>query len=138
MAYFRDAGEVYECIGRAFRLGGADPTVGHTLRGAHITLQLSHSDPLAELTVRLGEPYEVIDGGKDETADLKVSMPGDIAHLYWRGEYDLAVGLAEGQVEVRGPISKILKLVPITASLFPLYRQITDDRDRASTLGRRL
>ena len=38
-------------------------------------------------------------------------MPADIAHRYWLSEYDLAVGLAKGQVKAKGPVSKILKLV---------------------------
>ena len=55
-----------------------------------------------------------------------MTMPADIAHKYWRGEYNFAVGLAKGQVKAKGPINKILKLVPITKPLFPLYKQMTD------------
>jgi putative sterol carrier protein len=133
MAYFKDAGEVYEYIGGVFRKAGEDPEVGAKLRAANITMQLRYSDPDASLTVRFCEPYEVIDGGEDETADVKMSMPADIAHKYWRGEYNFAVGLAKGQVKAKGPINKILKLVPVTKPLFPLYKQMTDDRDRAAT-----
>ncbi|MHB8692039.1 MAG: hypothetical protein ACYDHH_12405 [Solirubrobacteraceae bacterium] len=130
MGYFKDSDEVYEYIGGAFRKGGEDPLVGPKLRAANITMQLTYSDPQAGLTVRLRDPYEVIDGGHDATADINVSMPADIAHRYLRGEYDLGAGLAIGQVKARGPISKILRLVPITEPLFPLYREITDARDR--------
>jgi putative sterol carrier protein len=133
MGYFNDAGEVYEYIGGVFRQAGEDADVGAKLRAANITMQLNYTDPAAQLTVRFCEPYEVIDGGDDETADVKMTMPADIAHKYWRGEYNFAVGLAKGQVKAKGPINKILKLVPITKPLFPLYRDMTDKKDAAAT-----
>ena len=129
MGYFKNADEVYEYIGGVFRQAGEDPVVGPKLRAANITMQLNYSDPEASLTVRFREPYEVIDGGKDESADVKMSMPADIAHKYWRGEYNFAVGLAKGQVKAKGPINKILKLVPVTKPLFPLYKQMTDEKN---------
>jgi putative sterol carrier protein len=94
-------------------------------------MQATYSDPDSTLVVRFTEPFEVIDGGTDENADVKISMPADIAHKYWRGEYNLAVGMAKGQVKAKGPISKILKMVPITKPLFPMYREMTDAKQSA-------
>ena len=56
-----------------------------------------------------------------------------VASKYWRGEYNFAVGLAKGQVKAKGPINKILKLVPVTKPLFPLYKQMTDERAPAAS-----
>jgi hypothetical protein len=131
MAYFQDADEVYRYIGGVFRQAGEDPQVGPKLKAANISMQLNYTDPPAQLTVKFAEPYEVIDGGSDDDADVKMTMPADIAHRYWRGEYNFAVGLAKGQVKAKGPINKILKLVPITKPLFPLYKEMTD-RDAPS------
>jgi hypothetical protein len=132
MGYFKDADEVYQYIGGVFRQAGEDPEVGPKLRAANITMQLNYTDPASTLTVKFQEPYEVVDGGVDENADVRMSMPADIAHKYWRGEYNFAVGLAKGQVKAKGPINKILKLVPITKPLFPLYKEMTDKKDSAS------
>ena len=103
--------------------------MGPKLRAAGIVLQLNYSDPTASLTVKLQDPLEVIDGGQDENADVRLSMPADIANEYWRGEYNLAVGLAKGQVKAKGPVNKILKLVPITKPLFPIYTQMVAEKD---------
>jgi len=129
MAYFKDETEVYKYLGGVFRLADEQPDVGPKLRSANITLQLNYSDPAASLTVKFKEPLEVIDGGQDDNADVRLSMPADIANKYWRGEYNLAVGLAKGQVKAKGPVNKILKLVPITKPLFPLYRQLVAEKD---------
>jgi putative sterol carrier protein len=131
MSYFKDSDEVYEYIGGVFRQAGEDPEVGPKLRAAGITMQATYSDPDSSLVVRFTDPYEVIDGGTDEDADVKLSMPADIAHKFWRGEYNLAVGMAKGQVKAKGPISKILKMVPMTKPLFPMYREMTDNRESA-------
>jgi putative sterol carrier protein len=132
MGYFKDAAEVYEYIGGVLRQAGEDPQVSPNLRAANITIQLTYTDPDASLTVKFQEPYEVVDGGHDERADVTLTMPADIAHKYWRGEYNFAIGLAQGEVKARGPVGKILKLVPITEPLFPLYKELTDKKDGAS------
>jgi len=131
MAYFSDEQEVYKYLGGVFRLADEQPDVGPKLRAAKITLQLNYSDPAASLTVRFQDPLEVVDGGQDEDADVKLSMPADIANKYWRGEYNLAVGLAKGQVKAKGPVNKILKLVPITKPLFPVYKELVAEKDQA-------
>ena len=130
MSYFSDEQEVYKYLGGVFRLADEQPEVGPKLRAAGITLQLNYSDPAASLTVRFQDPLEVIDGGQDDNADVRLSMPADIANKYWRGEYNLAVGLAKGQVKAKGPVNKILKLVPITKPLFPLYKGLVAEKDK--------
>jgi hypothetical protein len=133
VAYFKDADEVYEYIGGVFREAAGHPEVGPKLRAANITMQCNYSDPAASLTVRFHDPIEVIDGGQDDSADVRLSMPADIAHKYWRGEYNLAVGLAKGAVKAKGPVNKILKLVPLTKPLFPIYKQLTDEKEKAGS-----
>jgi putative sterol carrier protein len=130
MAYFSDENEVYKYLGGVFRLANEQPDVGPKLRAANITLQLNYSEPASSLTVRFQDPMEVVDGGQDDNADVRLSMPADIANKYWRGEYNLAVGLAKGQVKAKGPVNKILKLVPITKPLFPLYKELVSEKDK--------
>ena len=134
MGYFSDEDEVYKYIGGVFRAAADHPTQGPKMAAAGITLQLDYSDPPSSMTVRFHEPrVEVVDGGQDADADVRLTMPADIAHRYWLGEYNLAVGLAKGQVKARGPVNKILKLVPITTPLFPIYRELVDEKEQACT-----
>ena len=76
-----------------------------------------------------GDNIDVHPGEENEDADVKLYMPADIADKYWRGEYNLAVGLAKGQVKAKGPVNKILKLVPLTKPLFPMYREMIAEKD---------
>jgi SCP-2 sterol transfer family len=133
MGYFKDENEVYEYIGGVFRAAADHPTQGPKMAAAGITVQLDYSDPPSSLTIKFHEPkVEVVDGGQDPEPDVRLTMPADLAHKYWLGDYNLAVGLAKGQVKARGPVNKILKLVPITTPLFPIYRELIDEKESAA------
>ena len=56
-------------------------------------------------------------------------MKADTADKFWRGKYNLAVGLAKGEVKAKGSVNKILKLVPLTKPLFPVYRDLIAPKD---------
>jgi putative sterol carrier protein len=131
MGYFTDADDVYRYLGGVFRLA-ADTEVGPKLATADIDLQVYYSDPDAKVLIRMhGDNIEVEDGAENEDADVKLFMPADIGDKYWRGEYNLAVGLAKGQVRAKGPVNKILRLVPLTRPVFPMYRDMVAEKDAA-------
>jgi hypothetical protein len=131
--YFDSAEEVYRYVGGVFREAGENPETGPKLRAAGVTLQMHYTHPEAQITVRFAEPYEVIEGKTDVEPDVQLFMQCDIADRYWRGQYNLAVGLAKGQVRSKGPVNKILKLVPLTKPLFPIYRKLTEQKDQAAS-----
>ncbi|BDB39679.1 MULTISPECIES: SCP2 sterol-binding domain-containing protein [Mycobacterium] len=129
MSYYASAEEIYKYLGGVFRAAN-DTEVGPKLKAADIDLQVYYTDPDAAMTVRLREPtIEVTDGGDNPEADVKLYMPADIGNKFWRGEYNLGVGLAKGQVKAKGPVNKILKLVPLTKPLFPVYRELVAEKD---------
>jgi len=133
MAYFSSADEVYKYVGGVFRAAAEHDEVGPKMAAANVNLQVYYSDPESALTIRLQEPkLQVEDGGDDPNADVKLFMPADIADKYWRGEYNLAVGLAKGHVKAKGPVNKILKLVPLTKPLFPMYKDLVSEKDGAA------
>lgn len=129
MAFFNDADEVNKYVGGVFRKA-SENEVGPKLATADIDLQIYYTDPESKLLIKMhGDNIEVVDDGENEAADVKLYMPADIADKYWRGEYNLAVGLAKGHVKAKGPVNKILKLVPLTKPLFPMYRDMIAEKD---------
>ncbi len=133
MAFFNDADDVYTHIGGVFRAAADHPEAGPKLQAANLTMQVYYTDPESTLTIVMKDPkVEVVDGGDDESADVKLWMSADTADKFWRGEYNLAIGLAKGKVKAKGPASKILKLVPATKPLFPMYRDLVADKDSAA------
>jgi hypothetical protein len=131
MAYFADSDEVQRYIGGIFEAAAAHPEAGPPLAAAGIVLRLEYTDPEATTTIYLRDPIAVVAGPTDD-ADVALTLAADLADRYWRGEYNLALGLAKGQVKAKGPVTKILKLVPLTKPLFPIYRDLVADKDAAA------
>jgi putative sterol carrier protein len=132
MGFFRDAAELDEYIGGVFRDAGQHPESGPKLKAANIVMRVLYKDPDCEMTLVFRDAYQVIQGPTDIKPDVTLLMRGDTADQFWRGEYNLALGLAKGQVKAKGPVNKILKLVPLTKPLFPMYRDKVATKDATS------
>lgn len=133
MAYFDNAVEVYQYIGGAFRLADEHPVAGPKLRAANLTLRLDYTNPTASLTIRMTDAaIEVIEGDTDLKPDVSISMSADNANKFWRGEYNATVGMAKGEARARGPIGKVLKLLPAAKPIFPLYKELVAEKDAQS------
>jgi putative sterol carrier protein len=129
MPYFEDDTEAYKYLAGVFRKASEHPEVGPALANANLVLQLRYSEPACTTTVVMREPIQVIEGDTDEQPDVTLTLSCDDADKYWRGELNLAVALAKGRAKSKGPVNKILKLVPITKPMFPMYREMTAEKD---------
>ncbi|MEB3061973.1 hypothetical protein [[Mycobacterium] zoologicum] len=129
MGFFRDAAELDEYIGGVFRDAGDHPESGPKLRAADLVMRVIYADPDGEMTIAFRDDYQVNAGPTDLKPDITLLMRGDTADQFWRGDYNLAIGLAKGQVKAKGPVNKILKLVPLTKPLFGMYREKIAKKD---------
>ena len=130
MAFFSDSAEVDKYIGGVFRAANDHPESGPKLRASGIFLKVFYTDPATEMNIVMREPtMEVSIGPSEEKPDITLMMKADTGDKFWRGEYNLAVGLAKGEVKAKGPVNKILKLVPLTKPLFPIYRELVAEKD---------
>jgi putative sterol carrier protein len=125
MAVFKDETEVYNYIGGIFEEALADPDLGQKFAASGVILRVNYSDPDSVLTVDM--PSRKVLYGEDARNGPKpvveMSMKADVAHRFWLGEVNITAAMAKGQVKAKGPITKILKLVPLTKILFPRYRE---------------
>jgi SCP-2 sterol transfer family. len=133
MGFFANADEVDKYVGEMFRQAADHPEVGAKMKAADIVLKVVYEDPECELTVVFKDPMVVEMGASEHKPDISLFMRADTADQYWRGKYNLAVGLAKGQVKAKGPVNKILKLVPLTKPLFPVYTELVSEKDATSS-----
>ena len=129
MAFFADANEVDKYIGGVFRAAAKHPDSGPKFRAANLVMKVVYTDPDVEMNILCRDPMEVVLGPVPDEADVTLVMRADIADMFWRGDYNLAVGMAKGQVKAKGPVNKILKLVPLTKPLFPVYNDLIAQKD---------
>ena len=84
------------------------------------------------ITVRLqeGEDGQVDCGETTMEPEVVMSMEADTAHKFWLGKVNVTVALARGQMKAKGPVAKILKLVPLVKPVFPRYRKMLEEAGR--------
>ena len=125
MPYFKDADEVYQYIGKLFEDLTTDEELSPKFRKANTTVQYQYRNPESQITVRMTEDEEpkVDCGSTDMEPEVVMSMEADTAHKFWLGKVNVTVALARGQMKAKGPVAKILKLVPLVKPVFPRYRE---------------
>ena len=132
MPYFKDAQEVYDTIGKLFADLAEDEEFAPKFRTANTIVQYRHLDPESTITVRLkqDEPTDVDFGDTEMEPEVVMTMEADTAHRFWLGQVSVPVALARGQIKARGPVAKILKLVPFTKPIFPRYKALLEAQGR--------
>jgi len=136
LAYFKDAQEVYDTVGKLFQELAADEELAEKFRKANTIVQYDYREPDSTITVRLqeGQPGDVDFGETDMEPEVTMSMEADTAHKFWLGDVNVTVALARGQIKARGPVAKILKLVPLTKPVFPRYKALLEADGRQDLL----
>ncbi|MEA2375076.1 MAG: hypothetical protein QOD53_1539 [Thermoleophilaceae bacterium] len=132
MPYFKDDTEVYEYIGTLFKDLADDEELGPKFRKADTIVQYQYRNPESQITVKMkdGEEPQVDLGPSDMDPEVVMTMEADTAHKFWLGKVNVTVALARGQMKAKGPVAKILKLVPLVKPVFPRYRQQLSDAGR--------
>jgi hypothetical protein len=132
MPYFRDAADVEYFIGGIFTECLTDPDLGAKFAATGTVLKLSFTEPDATVLVDCTN-NKVYTGtaltGAPE-CNVEMFMTSDVAHRYWLGRVNVSVALAKGIMRAKGPIPRILKLVPLTKHVFPRYQRMIDDSGR--------
>jgi putative sterol carrier protein len=132
LAYFKDDQEVYRYIGKLFEDLAVDPDLSPKFRKADTIVQYQYRNPESQITVRMKESEDPkVDLGPTEMdPEVVMTMEADTAHRFWLGKVNVTVALARGQMKAKGPVAKILRLVPLVKPVFPRYRQQLEQAGR--------
>jgi hypothetical protein len=137
VGYFKDADEVYETLGKLFVEIANDDELAPKFRRANTIVRYEYSNPDSAITVRLqeGQPGDVDFGDSDMEPEVTMSMEADTAHKFWLGEVNVTVALARGEIKAKGPVAKILKLVPLAKPIFPRYKAQLEAQGRTDLVS---
>jgi hypothetical protein len=132
MTYFRDAADVEHFIGGIFTECLSDPDLGPRFAASGTVLKLNFTDP--DVTIVVDCPNNKVYTGAASTeapdCNVEMFMTSDVAHRYWLGQVNVSVALAKGMMRAKGPIPRILKLVPLTRHVFPRYQRMIEESGR--------
>jgi len=132
MPYFKDAEDVYRHLGRLFEDIVADEDLAARLKATDTVLQIRMRRPDSQLTIRALEAEDLlVDFGVTELRpEVVLAMDADTAHRFWLGKVNVTVALARGQISARGPVAKILQLVPLVEPVRGRYEAALQDAGR--------
>jgi hypothetical protein len=141
MPAFQSEKEVYEVLGSFFEKAAKDEKMGPAIRDSGLVIQFEYADPASVITIDAttmpadGGYFSVIAGDTDKKPDVHMTMKADVANKFWLGKVNLVAALSRRQIVAKGPIPKILKLLPAIQPAYSMYKAYLQEIDRADLLA---
>ncbi len=130
MGIFKTEAEVYDSIGKLFHEVKTGD-VAAKIKTSGLVIQFQYSEPDSIITIdcknapkEKGCHLTVITGKTELEPDVVMSMKADLAHKFWFGKVNLLTALTTRKIVAKGPIPKILKLLPAIQPLYKLYPEL--------------
>lgn len=128
MALFHSTDEFEEMISGYFRFVAADPAISNRLLASSIVIRFTYREPNAVVLVDCsGNEVQVKPGDSKSPAEVEMSMEAEIAHRFWSGKVNLTKALARREIVAKGPVPRILELLPAIRPAYELYPKYLRD-----------
>jgi hypothetical protein len=124
MGLFATSEDFENVIVGFFNLIAGTPAVAEKLLASQLVIRFIYDEPdVVVLVDCTKDKIRVVSGDKDTQAVVELSMKADIAHKFWFGKVNLTMALARRQMIAKGPVPKILKLLPAIRPTYDMYPQ---------------
>ena len=139
MPYYKDFDECDDVFGGFFRrmselVAEGDEVlieIQRKLAAINLIVKFVWRDPEMTLTLDFTkDPFTVHTNDDTIAPTATFTLTTDVAHKFWHGQVNLAKALTTKTIVARGPIPKILKLLPAIKPLYTRYPQYLRDRGR--------
>ncbi|MBF0477222.1 MAG: SCP2 sterol-binding domain-containing protein [Deltaproteobacteria bacterium] len=128
MAVFENAEVLEKILGGFFRLLSDTPEVADKLIKAKLVIKFHYTEPDLTLTVDCsGDKVEITANDEAKKPTVEMFMKAEIAHKFWYGKVNLTAALARRQMTAKGPIPKIMALLPAIKPAYAMYPKYIDD-----------
>jgi len=122
MPVFENTEKMYEVLGTLFNTLMENEDVALKFHESQITIQFKIHDP--EGQIWLDPNGGVFCGATDLKPTITMSLSGDSCHLFWLKKLTMPVALAKRKIKAKGPIPKVLKLLPMLKPAYEAYPEI--------------
>ena len=122
MPVFESTEKMYEVLGTLFEVLANDPVVGPKYVASNIVSKFTIHDP--EGYIWLDKDAKVICGPADLKPTVEMSLSGDTCHKFWLQQIKMPVALAKGLIKAKGPLPKVIKLLPLLEPAYATYPEI--------------
>lgn len=123
MAIFATKDELYAVLPRFFQHLADNDHIGPKLQASRLKIRFVYKEPDSCIYIDLSNDVpRIVPDDYTAQSDIEMTMRADIAHKFWKGEVNLVTALARREITAKGPIPKILKLLPIIKPAYSLYK----------------
>ena len=128
MSVFDSPEKFEDVLAGFFKLIAATPQVADKLLASKLIIRFIYSDPNLTLVVDCsGDAVDIRVNYNETKAIVEMSMKADIAHKFWFGKVNLTMALTRRQIIAKGPVPKILKLLPAIKPTYAMYPKYLDE-----------
>ena len=125
MAVFENTEKMYEVLGTLFETLMKDEAVRKKYVDSNIIIKFTINDP--EGFIWLTNEPRVICGPAELKPTIEMWLSGDSCHKFWLKQLTLPIALAKGHIKAKGPMPKVLKLLPLLKPAYEAYPSIAKD-----------
>lgn len=120
MAVFAGTEKMYQVLGELFRTLLANPVMRPKFLDADIAIRFIIDSPGGEIW--LTKEGEVVCGVPEGVAPtVTLTLSGDTCHKFWLKQVAMPVALAKGLIKAKGPMPKVLKMLPLLKPAYEAY-----------------
>ena len=128
MGLFQSAEEFETMLGGFFRLVSTRSDIAKPLLASKLVIRFTYTEPDVVIVVDCsGDDMDVRAGDRASKAVVDMSMKAEIAHKFWFGKVNLMQALTRRQMIAKGPVPKILQLLPAIKPTYALYPEYLRD-----------
>jgi hypothetical protein len=132
MGLFKDPETFEKMLAGFFKLMADTPVIAEKLLASNLIVRFRYSDPDVVIVVDCsGVRIDVRPGDRETKEIVDMSMSADIAHKFWFGKVNLMAALTRKQMIAKGPIPKILKLLPAIKPSYAMYPKYLEENGYA-------
>ena len=131
MAVFANTEKMYEVLGSLFEALLKDPTAGPKFIESEIIIKFDINDPAGQIWLSNEDGGTVTCGSASLKPTIEMTLSGDTCHKFWLQEIAMPVALAKGLIKAKGPLPKVLKLLPLLKPAYEAYPGIAKENGLA-------
>jgi len=122
MTVFANTEKMYEVLGDLFNKLMSNEEVLKKFLESEITILFEIHDPPGQIW--LSPEQGVICGPAAVKPTITMALSGDSCHRFWLKHLSMPVALATRKIKAKGPIPKVLKLLPLLNPAYEAYPEI--------------
>jgi hypothetical protein len=104
----------------------ADPTMSEQLLKSKMCVRFHYREPEGRLTLDCsdGQNINILTGESKMKPGVEMFMKSDVAHQFWLGQVNIPVAILSGKIVSKGPVNKVLALLPVVKPAYAMYPNI--------------